>query len=219
MSNVDLPSVAAGTYKIQAAFEPLRGLKLILDQLGPTTLCALEPDTGVSRGCWLDRENLDHTCKWVEKHNADGFNIYFTLNLPKPGLAKKPSKAEITALRGLPADIDAKHGRSLADAFALVGNVQARPNLIIATGGGFQPIWMFPERLPANAKNVGRVEAAGKRLVKVTGSDPIQNIDRILRMPFTMNFPNKKKIAAGRVVCPSGLVLPTTGGLDGQRKS
>jgi hypothetical protein len=180
---------------------------LVLEHIGPTTLCAIHPHVPGLLGCWLDDEKVTATAEWVERLNAEGYNIYFTLNLPNAGLTKKPSKREIVELRALAADIDAKNGRSLDEAFALIGRVKVPPNLVIATGGGFQPIWKFAEPLPATDENIRRVEALGRRIVRLTGSDPIQNIDRILRMPFTLNYPNAAKRAAGRVPCLSGLVL------------
>jgi hypothetical protein len=85
------------------------------------------------------------------------------------------------------------------------------PTMTIMTGGGFQPIWMFAASLPATAENLRRAEALGKRIAELTGGDPVQNVDRILRLPFTINRPDQKKRDAGRVTCPSGIVVSRLG--------
>jgi hypothetical protein len=205
-----------GGHQLDVRYAPLLGATVILHFIGPTTLCAIHPDTPGLRGYWLDPSTLPHAVDWVERHNAAGRNIYFALNAPVAGLATKPSKSEIIDLRGVPADVDAKNGRSIDEAFDVIGQVGIDPTLIIATGGGFQPVWRLPEPLPATEDNVRRVEAAGKRIARLTGGDAVHDIGRILRLPFTKNFPNKKKRDAGRVVCCSGLLLPQGGGSHGR---
>jgi hypothetical protein len=205
-------SPLAGGYDLDARYVPQLGVTVILNHIGPATLCAIHPQGGRVPGFWLDGSTSAAAAEWIEQFNTAGYNLYFTLNAPLPGLAKKPSKSKIVELRGIGADIDAKDGRSLDEAFAAIYRVGVSPNLIIATGGGFQPIWLLPEPLSATNENVHLVEATGARIVRVTGSDPVQNIDRILRIPFTTNFPNATKAAAGRVVCCSGLVVRRIGG-------
>lgn len=217
MSSASMPTPLLGGHSLDTRWAPLLGVTVVLNRIGPATLCAIHPETGGLRGFWLDQSTLSDAADWVERHNAAGFNIYFTLNLPQSGLSKKPAKAEIIELRGLAADIDAKNGRSPEEAFAAIGRAGISPNLIIATGGGFQPVWKLPEPLAATTENVRQVEAIGKRIVQLTGSDAVQNIDRIFRLPFTYNFPNEIKRKAGRVVCFSGLLLPKSGGSDGWR--
>ena len=220
MPITDLPGVNLGSlgggYSINAGYDPLFGVTFIQNNVGNTTLCAIHPSTRMVRACWMQESNLANIAAWVDQYNTKGFNTYFTLNLPKPGLKKKPSKDEIAELRGVAGDNDAKAGRSLDEAFATIGRMGIPPSFITATGGGFQPIWMFSEPLPATDRNAQLVEAVGARIVQLMGSDPVQNIDRILRIPFTKNFPTATKAAAGRIVCCSGLVIPNIGENDGQ---
>jgi hypothetical protein len=215
MSSTATPTPPLGGHDVDCRCAPLLAVTVILSHIGRTTLCAIHPEAGGLRGFWLDEATLPYAADWVERHNAAGRNIYFTLNEPAFGLAKKPAKTQIISLRGFAADNDAKNGRSLDEAFAAIGRAGIAPNMIIATGGGFQPVWKLPEPLPATEENIRRVEAVGKRIVRLTGSDAVQNVDRILRLPFTKNFPNKIKIQACRTVCLSGLVLPKSGVADG----
>lgn len=111
------------------------------------------------------------------------------------------------SLRTCYADIDTKNGRSMAGAFAAISTVKLPPDLVLLTGGGFQPLWLFKQPLPNTEVNASRVEALGAQIAELTGGDAVANVDRILRLPFTVNYPNQKKRSAGRVACLSGVVL------------
>src|SRR5260370_40814110 len=54
---------------------------------------------------------------------------------------------------------------------------------------------------------IADVEARSAELMKRIGctDTATKNIDRILRLPDTTNLPNKKKLKAGRVKCPTKL--------------
>jgi hypothetical protein len=180
MPNLEMPPSATGQsdgYEIEARYAPSLALTVLLSRVGPTTLCAIDPASGTIHSLWLEQRPLEVAVDWVDQHNTVDFNIYFTLNLPKQRQARKPAKADIVELRGLAADIDAKDGRTLETAFAAIGNVGVNPQLIIASGGGFQPIWIFLEPLPATQENIKRVEAAGARTAHLTGGDRVQSID------------------------------------------
>jgi hypothetical protein len=182
------------------------GCKLILNAIGATTLVAIQPDGGIG-AAWLDRMTLAATTDWAARLNGAGANLYFTLNEPLPGLCRKAAKAAIRMLRGIGADIDAKDGRSLEDAWMALGTVPHPPSLLIMSGGGWQPLWLFDVPIEVTPETVSQVEAVGRRIAALTGGDAVQNIDRIFRLPFTVNHPNKKKRAQGRTACLSGILL------------
>jgi len=75
------------------------------------------------------------------------------------------------------------------------------------SGGGYQPIWLFEEPIPATPENTARVESLGSNIATLINGDGVQNIDRILRVPFTRNFPDAKKRKAGRPETISGIVI------------
>ena len=192
---------------IEARDDPNAGLAFVLGASGATPVVPLHPDQGTVKARWLDRNTLQDVAAWAARLSAAGFNLYWTPNLPVAGLLRKPGKADMRALRALWADVDAKDGRTMSAAFAAVSALPMPPaSFITATGGGFQPVWLFEAEIPATPDTVAQVERHGETLARLCGGDAVQNVDRILRLPFTMNYPNARKREAGRVPCPSGLV-------------
>jgi hypothetical protein len=186
---------------------PREGVDWILRELGPTTLVAIHPDSGAIRAFWLDETCVDHATRWAAQLNSADFNIYFTANLPRHGLQKKPTKADIETIRCIFADLDAKDGRTMVSCLEAVTRLAISPSHVIMSGGGYQPIWLLNEPMPATSEAVQRAESVARHTATLLGGDSIQNADRILRMPFTVNYPNRKKRDGGRVPCQSGVVV------------
>ncbi len=209
-----LPNVnreISATQRIEEKHDPADGLKFVLDVLGCSTIVAIHPDQPTIVARWLDVKSLADVTGWATERNNAGHNLYFAVNTPITGLAKKPAKAQITALRAIFADVDAKEGRSLTEALAAIAALPTPPSVIIASGGGFQPIWMLDAPVPATSEKVAAAEAVGRQIALLAGGDMVQNVDRILRLPFTKNYPDARKRAAGRVVSCSGLVREEAG--------
>jgi hypothetical protein len=156
---------------------------------------------------WLDMATFPNVADWAAQRNAAGANLYFTLNEPVTGLCKKAAKSDIRTLRGAAADIDAKQGRSLEEARMAIEIIPCRPSLIIMSGGGWQPLWLFDVPIQATPDAVSRAEAVGRKIAALTGGDAVQSVDHIFRLPFTINHPNRKKRAEGRTDCLSGILV------------
>jgi hypothetical protein len=204
----DTPEDAAARhgYKLDQRADVAGGVRLVMHYIGATIIVAIHPDTQHCVGRYLDTTTENDVSAWSIKKNDAGYNLYFGPNQPKPGLNKKARKDDIAQLRAWGyADIDAKDGRSHDQAIASI-SVMPQPNIIIATGGGYQPVWLLPEPIPATGDAIMRVEALGKQIACITGGDAVENIDRILRLPFSRNFPNAKKRKSGRIECLSGLL-------------
>ncbi|MFC3123516.1 hypothetical protein ACFOD4_00465 [Pseudoroseomonas globiformis] len=183
------------------------GLRWTLETVGPTTIVAIKPD-GPTAGMYLDHVTLPDVVPWATTRNNAEWNLYFHVNQPRSGLAKKAAKADIVAIRAAAfLDIDAKGGRNMEEALAAITALPLPPpSVIIASGGGYQPIWLLAAPMPPELEVVARVESLGRRLEPLAGSDHVSHIDRLLRLPFTMNHPNAAKRAAGRGVSFSGLL-------------
>ena len=166
-------------------------LRLIGDD---TVLCHLYPDGGPMLGL-----RGPNAVEQALAQNQQGKAIYFTLNAVKPGVVKKAAKADITTIRGVSGDIDwgwEEFSGRFDEGLAIVATklqelmeMDLPPSVIVLTGGGVQPIWVI-EPLVATELNTSRAEAVGAYITQRFGGDPVQNIDRVLRLPGFINHPN-----------------------------
>jgi putative DNA primase/helicase len=118
-----------------------------------------------------------------------------------------PAKYEIQAARAIHVDADFKD--TVLDPEASLARCRAfdpPPSLIIESGGGHWPLWMFTT--PYDGDNwQHRVESANGAVHLEMGADPTcRNINRIMRVPGTINMPNETKRKLGRVPVVAHLV-------------
>jgi hypothetical protein len=150
-------------------------------------------------GAWAD------VARWVSERDGR-FNIYASVNEPVAGAGDgKLSKDRIANLRAAFADKDPAGGAAeLASERARLFGIAAAlldgdtpPTFAIDTGGGVQFVWRLAEKLPANEWRQA-VEDQNRGIRDELESDAVQNIDRIMRLPGTMNIPTAEKRAKGR---------------------
>lgn len=135
---------------------------------------------------------------FVARNDAEGRASYYSLNIVQPGLTRKATKADITAARGLHVDIDPPKDGSPFDREAVLAKLHelpSRPSYIVDSGGGLQPVWLFDEPVT----DLALAEGINRRLAKMLDGDHCFNIDRLLRVPGSLNTPDTKKAEAGRV--------------------
>lgn len=141
----------------------------------------------------------------VAHHEKD--NLYFTLNEPNAHAPnKKLEKIDIAKIRGVGADIDPRGGAEELDAERQrLSNLADEcagsdlpPTFAVDTGGGVQFIWLLKEKLTVSEHGLD-VEAHGRGIADALGGDRTQNIDRIYRLPGTINIPDSGKRAKGRI--------------------
>ena len=156
-------------------------------------------------------------------------NLYYSVNSTRTLMSKKAAKTDISSIEYLLADLDPKEGESpeAAKERYLTALEKFEPNwsAIIDSGNGIQVLWklaepidisryqpvtdkhgklvLAPEALAIVADIEGRAKAMMEALGSVAGT---QNVDRILRLPGTINLPNRKKREAGRVACQAKLI-------------
>lgn len=146
-------------------------------------------------------------------------NLYFHVNVPRTILADKAKKHEIGWMTAVHVDVDPGAPPKDADAEAVrvhyeteyakiqerINSYKPEPSVIIFSGGGFQAFWLLAEPIeidePSEAKPEPwtELEAYNRRPEKDLGGDHCFNIDRIMRLPGTVNLPDAKKRAKGRV--------------------
>ena len=150
---------------------------------------------GRIRGKWFG-DDIEAAVAWACAENRAGKNVYFTANVCKPTAGNKPSKREIKAARFAYVDIDPpKSGGSLDRDLTLaqLHALEIKPSVIIDSGNGIQALW----RLSPHVEEWAPVEDLNKELARRLGGDDCHNIDRLLRLPGTVNYPDQKKAARG----------------------
>lgn len=133
----------------------------------------------------------------IEQNTAGG-NIYWSVNQVRPGLNKKPAKADIIGARFAHVDIDPpKDTGALFDKqghAARLEKLACPPSFIIDSGGGLQAFW----RLDGSREHLDALEALNSAIRDACGGDNCQNIDRIMRLPGTVNWLDARKRVRGR---------------------
>ena len=146
--------------------------------------------------------------RWLIEADRNGYGIYFNANEVKP-LGKghaKATEAEVLTVRFLHVDADLPAGTAPDDVETaraeLLAKIKAAPlvpSLIINSGNGFGLFWELAEPVTVTAENREDIKARNIALADHLGGDDCENLDRVMRLPFTVNRPNAKKIKAGRV--------------------
>jgi hypothetical protein len=129
-------------------------------------------------------------------------NIYVHVNPLKEGIKNvKAKKENIFAAAYVHLDIDDADGLERLKAFAIL------PTAIVASGGGYNAYWRLAEPLA----DTGVAESINRWLVQELNGDPAAtDVSRILRVPGTINLPNKKKLERGRVPVMARVVQEMT---------
>lgn len=168
---------------------------------GVAWVCAIHPETGEIKTQSAPTDETHKLRPFIEQHNGT-WNLYFGVNPAKRSVARKPPKADILHAAYLHVDIDPIDGRPLAaEKQRIVKQVEAypsQPTTIVDTGGGVAAYWQLRKPMDAN-----EAETLNRQLAKDLGGDHCHNIDRMMRLPGTINLPDEKKRAKGRIKCPA----------------
>jgi AAA domain len=199
-----------------------------LTQLRPSSwlLVAIKPDGPIKANTAQSTNDID---TFLHAHNGTS-NLYYSVNPTKTAMNKKPAKTDIAAVEYLLADLDPRDDEKSEDAKAryldqLNGSFEPKPTVVVDSGNGIQCLWKlataidlscFPlatdkdgkPTLSAEAeKIVADVEARSAELMRrLDAKAGTQNIDRILRLPGTVNLPTTAKLKRDRVPCPTKLI-------------
>ncbi len=124
----------------------------------------------------------------------------------------KPKKADVEALEFLHNDLDPTKGEDLeterAEILSRLLAFSPAPSAIIDSGGGYQAFWRLDEpfRLDGDPTLIADAEAYSRQLAIMLGGDHCHNVDRLMRLPGTVNLPNAKKREEGRVASVARVV-------------
>lgn len=182
------------------------------DPRGVHNLVALDPH-GIAHpeGRTFQAGEWAAMADWIDRRDGR-LNLYFSVNEPAPKAPnKKLSKSDISAIRALCIDLDIakpasgadpeKHFKServrLRQQVERLKEHSACPTIILDSGGGIQAFWVLSKKLDATAEQY-KSEAQGRGLINHFGGDSVENIDRVMRLPGTVNIPTADKIAKGQ---------------------
>ena len=170
-------------------------------------LTAIPLDDSALTTATFTYETEDQCLQFLEKFNGTQ-NLYFSVNQPITALWKKTQRADIDRVEWLHVDVDPRPGKDIADeqsrALTLLTSQRPKgipaPTCIIFSGGGYQAFWKLAEPIVIDGSLEKAEEAKlyNMQLERLFKGDNCHNIDRIMRLPFTLNIPNAKKKKKGR---------------------
>jgi hypothetical protein len=188
---------------------------------GPWVLTAIVPD-----GRTITANNPKEAQRFIRDHNGR-CNLYYSVNPTRGILAKKAAKTDIATIEYVLADLDPAEAEPSADAKARyraqLETFEPRPTFVIDSGNGIQLLWRLAVPIvlgepgpgadgtlcysPKDQAQIDEAEARSAAvMVELSAKAGTQNVDRVLRLPGTINLPNAKKKREGRVVCPTKLI-------------
>lgn len=186
---------------------------------GPWDIVAIRTDKKGVRSHSYGPSTARELLSFLNKYGTDGnWNIYFHINETIGNIEKKAEKTQIKSAEWLYVDLDPDDppsDYSPDEAREWVREEQANlllrltkqlpkgipePTLIIYSGGGYWGLWKLSEKflIEGNQDNWEKYESYNLRLEQVFGGDHCHNVDRICRLPGTVNYPDVKKKAKGR---------------------
>lgn len=186
---------------------------------GPWCLAAIHPDERDRRDYIRSRVFMpgdeEALQAWLTQHNDH--NLYYTANQAKPrkdwparketSQSERPMREDLARMICLHVDIDPRAGEDVLEEQDRISKLLRSkspkglpsPTAIIFSGGGFQALWRLKEPLDirdlAHAEDLARYNLQIRNLLD---GDSAQDLSRVLRLPGTINWPNKRKLAKGR---------------------
>ena len=156
-----------------------------------------------------------NAARFVAGNNGDDYqrNLYFLPNAEF--LSGKRNKANLSAVRFLHVDLDCKdypgdEKQQEERIIDLLYEAAVRPKgiplptMIWFTGGGFQAVWRLAE--PISVESAEELNLS--LLIALQGGEGTHDASRLLRMPYSVNWLNDKKRAAGREPKVAHLIHP-----------
>jgi hypothetical protein len=141
--------------------------------------------------------------EWIGHHNREAYNVYFGPNPLKRLLHRKATKDDVASVIWLWADLDPPKNATAEELEAWRTKMRQQlrerlpsglpaPTWIIDSGRGFWLFWRLREPFPADGKDgpaTIRIEAYGHMIEQAFAPycDNCRNIDRIARLPGTVN--------------------------------
>lgn len=173
---------------------------------GPWVLSAIHPrGEGIDTQTFFPATEAKAT-EYLQKYMGVR-NIYFHVNSVMKPLTKKAEVRDIRSMDWLHIDIDPRKDQPLVQERLRIAALMDKmpegvpdPTVVIDSGGGYQAFWRLREPLEINGNMEAAEEAKryNQQLESLLGADACHNLDRIMRLPGTINVPTPKKERQGR---------------------
>src|SRR5262249_5867439 len=166
----------------------------------------------------------------VREHNGKR-NLYYSVNPTRTAMSKKAAKTDIAAIEFIHFDGDPRDNETPEQAKArylkaieqFTKETGIKFTFGIDSGNGIQGLIRLKKKIelgPPVKDEKGKLKFSNEDQAKIDdaeacilaltlrlgGDRGTQNIDRILRLPDTINLPNAKKREKGRTKCPTKLL-------------
>lgn len=194
----------------KAAIDFLR----LLYPAGIWCLSAATPDRDKLDTRSFSEATADQAEAWISAWNGER-NLYFHVGQPRdPNARKKLKRTDVASVNYLHVDLDPAANEAADAAFrsralGLLQSCSPEPTVIVFSGGGFQALWKLdaPIVLDGSPEQAEEAKLYNLNLEQKLGGDSCHNIDRLMRLPGTMNVPGEIKRAKGREPTLAALVL------------
>lgn len=189
---------------------------------GPWHLTAISTDRKTIRGRVFLAGAEDQMQAFVDKYNGE-LNLYFSVNGVSESLASKDDLRKLSKemmheagwlhvdldVSDPPADLDPDGKRDyiskeldhiLERLTKKLPKKMQKPTCILYSGGGYWAFWKLRDPFPIDGTEAKweELESYNIRMAQVFGGDNCHNVDRIARLPGTINLPDGKKLKKGR---------------------
>lgn len=190
-----------------------------LKALSPDTselILSIEPAGGEPFGRRYTADARDEFVRNLQSAN-DRLDTFFSPNLPRVAMHKKPKKRDIGTIRVVFVDLDPDKSKPIAEEQerikaettdeVLAAKGLPPPTVRIYSGGGCWLFWLLADFItvpewdgPTMPEIVRRVDGIGRRIASLfPHGDSCFNIDRIARLPGTVNHASRNPNKPGRV--------------------
>jgi hypothetical protein len=175
------------------------------------TISAIDPNDD-SRIPTETFKDVEKARRFIAAHMQKQRNIHYNVNKCKADQSRKATRADIVAIEYLHVDIDPADDET-PEQFRerISAKIQAfdrPPTFTINSGNGVHLLWKLRTKIKPDADGpiTADVEARNKALAEHFGADDAYEINRMLRVPGTKNYPDASKSERGRVPVASVLI-------------
>ena len=164
------------------------------------------------------RADRDKVKKFIADRSkgVDGMNLHLMVNPTRRRMERKPTERDIARYEWAHVEGDPLKGEDSKTAKArhrkaMMACVPA-PTIIYDSGNGVVALWKLKEPVPIRSRaDADRCKGINIALGLLCGGpaagiDSSHSIDHLLRLPHTLNIPDARKKAAGRVPVMAGYV-------------